>query len=400
MKYLAVLGRLSKISLAELEANFSEVKEILPGKLAEFDLRFSESSSALQIPEILRFGGSLKFAERLEVSPLEFLKNLPEGKITLGVSDYSKGASARKSGGEALKLKKILGRLGRSVRVIPNKEAVLSTATSHHNQIAEKKNHVELIKFEKNYYSVIGVQNISEYAKRDQARPARDAKVGMLPPKLAQILINLNGLSASDSEGKLALRILDPFCGTGVVLQEAILEGFEVFGTDLSERMIKYSEKNLEWLASGEFKGEVSRKKIGELVRSACLATGDAREFSWKNFKSGVKIDAVAAEVYLGRPMSNPPAEIKLREEKETTREIILGFLKNLAPQIQAGTSVCLAIPAWLRENGSYSRLNILDEIGELGYNLVKFKSATQRDLLYYREGQVVAREIISLRKK
>ena len=376
MKYLAVLGRLPKLSLAELEAQFSEVTEILDGKLAEF----SELGSALCVPEISRFGGSLKFGEKLESSPLEFLKALPEGKITLGVSDYSRGASARKSLAEALKLKKILARQGRSVRVIPNKEAILSTATSHHNQIAEKKNHVELIKFGKNYYRVIGVQNISEYAKRDQVRPARDAKVGMLPPKLAQILINLNG------ELPAGARVLDPFCGTGVVLQEATLDGFKALGTDLSEKMVDYSKRNLEWLAA--LKGLKAEFK---------LAQGDARDFDWTEMS---KVDAVAAEVYLGSPMSKPPAEIKLREEKEKTREIILGFLKNLSGQVVAGTPVTLAIPAWLRETGEYSRLNILDEIERLGYNLVKFKSATQDDLIYFREGQIVAREIISLRKK
>ena len=98
--------------------------------------------------------------------------------------------------------------------------------------------------------------------------------------------------------------------------------------------------------------------------------------------------------------MSKSPAEIKLREEKENCRAIILGFLKNLSGQVEAGTPVTLAIPAWLRGTGEYSRLNILDEIEKLGYNLVKFKSASQRDLLYFREGQIVAREIISLRKK
>ena len=387
MKYLAVLGRLPKLSLAELEAQFSEVTEILEGRLAEFNWsgseKLSELGSALCVPEISRFGGSLKFGEKLESSPLEFLKALPEGTITLGVSDYSRGASGRKSLAEALKLKKILARQGRSVRVIPNKEAILSTATSHHNQIAEKKNHVELIKFGKNYYRVIGVQNISEYAKRDQARPARDAKVGMLPPKLAQILINLNG------KLPVGARVLDPFCGTGVVLQEASLMGYGVLGTDLSEKMVDYSKRNLEWLVS--LKGLKVEFK---------LAQGDAREVDWKKELKTSQIDAVAAEVYLGSPMSKPPAEIKLREEKEKTREIILGFLKNLSGQVVAGTPVTLAIPAWLRETGEYSRLNILDEIERLGYNLVKFKSATQDDLIYFREGQIVAREIISLRKK
>ena len=77
-----------------------------------------------------------------------------------------------------------------------------------------------------------------------------------------------------------------------------------------------------------------------------------------------------------------------------------MGFLKNLAKQIKSGTPVVLGVPAWLRPDGSYSRLNLLDEIEKLGYNVKRFKTASQSDLLYHREGQIVAREIIVLRKK
>ena len=235
MKYLAVLGRQPLISLAELESLFKKVQPIAPN-LATF-----ESSKK---PDINRLGGSLKLAEFLETTPLDFLQNQPEGKITLGLSDYSPRATARATGAEALKLKKILVRHNRSVRVVPNANAVLSTATSHNNHLGEKPGKVELIKFGKDYFVSIGTQNITAYAKRDQARPARDAKVGMLPPKLAQILINLCGDLSQNS------RLLDPFCGTGVVLQEAWLMGYRPYGTDLSERMVEYSKKNLKWLAA------------------------------------------------------------------------------------------------------------------------------------------------------
>lgn len=71
-----------------------------------------------------------------------------------------------------------------------------------------------------------------------------------------------------------------------------------------------------------------------------------------------------------------------------------------------------MAVPAWLRPDGHYQRLGLfgrtgvefsrenLDEINELGYNVVKYKNLSTADLLYHREGQVVAREIIVLRKK
>lgn len=345
MKYLAVLGRQPEISIAELEAS-------------DF------------CTDINRLGGTQKLAAKLEEKPLDFLRKLPDGKITLGVSDYSERASKKSATLEALKLKKILVRHGRSVRVVENKDAVLSTATSLHNGLSGKNERkVELIKVNDEWYKVIGVQDIDAYAKRDQARPARDAKVGMLPPKLAQILINLCGPLPEDAT------ILDPFCGTGVVLQEALLMGYRAYGTDISERMIEYSEKNLKHFNFENYKLEV----------------GDAMDHKWNE-----NIDAVACEGYLGRPMSNIPPEIKLKTEKQECSRIILGFLQNLETQIKSDTPIVIAAPAWLREDGSYSRLEILDEILKMGYNV---NNKTLEGLLYARVGQVVARDIIILRK-
>ncbi len=395
MRYLAILGRQPDISLAELSALFSRVT-LVSDNIATF--------SSNTTPSIARLGGILKLAIPLTETPLEYLTSLPEGKITLGVSDYSPHTSARKAQGEALKLKKILSRHGRSVRVVENKTAAISTATSLHNGLSgSKTNKVELILNNKEWWRVVGVQDIDAYAKRDQARPARDAKVGMLPPKLAQILINLCGPLPEGS------RILDPFCGTGVVLQEALLMGYSAYGTDLNPRMIDYSKKNLEWLQEDEsshFSGtgrplpssRGSRPASRPLPPNAPekdlirLSEGDATSFSWD-----LPIDAVACECYLGQPMSQPPVEIKLKSEKQECSSIILGFLKNLSSQIKSGTPVVIAIPAWLRPDGSYHRMNLVDEIKDMGYNVT---SNSRRGLLYYREGQIVARDIIILRKK
>ena len=241
-------------------------------------------------------------------------------------------------------------------------------------------------------YLSLGTQNITAYTERDQARPARDAKVGMLPPKLAQILINLCGPLPEGA------RILDPFCGTGVVLQEAAIMGYIPYGTDLSERMIEFSKKNLNWLFNErnskrfKIKPELILKKDAILDK---LAVGDATTFQWEG-----QIDAVAFESYLGAPMSKPPVDIKFKTEKAKCREIALGFLKNITPLIKSGTPIVMAVPAWLRETGKYAHMNVLDEIQEMGYNFEKFQDLSQSDLLYFREGQIVAREIIVIRKR
>ncbi|MBR3132385.1 methyltransferase domain-containing protein [Candidatus Saccharibacteria bacterium] len=365
MIYLAILGRQPEISIAELEALFSHVKKI--------DLSLAEFESKTP-PNIDRLGGSLKIAEKLAISPLELFKDLPNGKITIGLSDFSHHASKKSASSEALKLKKILVRHGRSVRVVENKTSVLSTATSLHNGLSGKNpRKIELIKVDNDWYRVIGIQDIDAYTKRDQARPARDAKVGMLPPKLAQVLINLCGPLKPGST------VLDPFCGTGVVLQEALLMDYRAYGTDINPRMVEYSEKNLKWLPHPEKK-------------SFQVTVGDATIIQWQT-----PIDAVACEGYLGKPFSKIPPIIELKEQIEICQTIILDFLNNLSKQINPHTPVVIAIPAWLREDGEYQRLEVVDKISDMGYNV---NNKTREGLLYCREGQIVARDILILRKK
>lgn len=374
---MAVLGRQPEISVAELEALGFLVREVVQrgeawlAKVEIEEMRFDPA----------RLGGTMKLAATLTQNPLDYLAKMPEGKITFGVSDYSSRAIARTALAEALKWKRILVRHGRSVRIVDNKNNVLSSATVLHNGLAGKNERkVELVRLDGEWYRTIMVQDIDAYSRRDQARPARDAKVGMLPPKLAQILINLCGLLPEGA------RILDPFCGTGVVLQEAVLMGYRAYGTDLSERMVEYSEKNLAWLRLPRH----PENGIFEVVR------GDATKFRWEP-----PIDAVACESYLGVPMSQIPGEMKLKEQKQECRTIILGFLKNLAGQIAPGTPVVVAMPAWRRrsdegEKSGFARLNILDEIQKLGYNV---NNKSREGLFYCRSNQIVARDIIILRK-
>ncbi|MBQ3325710.1 hypothetical protein IJG79_00970 [Candidatus Saccharibacteria bacterium] len=390
MDYLAVLGRQKNISLAELESLFDKILVLSP-KLATFKLtKYSPVNKAGE-PDINRLGGVMKLAKEIK-NPLEYIINDIKssnynGKIIIGVSDYSKKSSSKTSQRWALDLKaklkktEVIPDKKLSVRILANKNADLSTATVYHNHLCSKPGHFEIIHFNNRWFVGIGVQDINAYTARDQARPARDTKVGMLPPKLAQILINLCGPLPKNAT------VLDPFCGTGVVLQEAYLMGYRPYGTDLSERMVDYSLRNLTWIAKNH--QQESTQNLSN------ISVGDATNYTWNQ-----PIDAVACEGYLGPPMSLTPTDIKLKVAKQECKTIILGFLKNILPQITSGTPIVMAIPAWLRPDGHYQRLNILDEIESMGYNVIKYNNLSQRDLLYYRDGQVVAREIIVLRKK
>jgi putative RNA methyltransferase MTH_724 len=394
MKYVAIAGRQPLISLAEIQALYDKTARLVGKKLVFFEI--DEDVEENISPDINRLGGSLKIGRFFDTDFSKLAKFLttahPEGKITLGISDFSKQKKSGLAKQKSMELKRSLARVGRSVRVITSNEPEISSATAHHNQLGEKAGCFEIFLIDREIYLSLGTQNITAYTERDQARPARDAKVGMLPPKLAQILINLCGKLPEGA------RVLDPFCGTGVVLQEAAIMGYVPYGTDLNERMVEYSKKNLSWLFNE--RNQKRFKILPDLIQKKdqilnAISVGDATNFTWEG-----KIDAVAFEGYLGAPMSKPPVDIKFKTEKAKCREIAVGFLKNITPQIKSGTPVVMALPAWLRENGKYAGLNILDEIQEMGYNFEKFQDLSQSDLLYYREGQIVAREIIVIRKR
>ena len=222
-------------------------------------------------------------------------------------------------------------------------------------------------------------------------RPARDARVGMLPPKLAQIILNLAigplerkvsaDLKLEPAQALSKIRVLDPFCGTGVILQEALLVGCSVMGTDIDERMVEYSRTNLQWLVGHypDLEGQVDIEKA------------DAINHVWPRFS------AVATETYLGRPLTQLPPSDKLDQIISDTNTVIKKFLLNLKDQLKPGQRLCLAVPAWRRPNGELIPLPCIAKLTEMGYNYVDLETVAASELVYFRENQVVARQLIIL---
>lgn len=388
--YIALLGRQPELSVAELERLYGDVSWV-----SSHAALFSPSSSF----DIQRLGGTQKAGRVVAQIPgsdwrkitdtivKHYLAAWPErtGKITLGLSAYDFPVSPREVQKIGLTLKGKLKQSGVSLRLIPNQEIALSTATSHHNKLGLADNKVELFIIKGSKITIIaesvGAQNISALAARDQGRPRRDAFVGMLPPKLAQMMINFAGLDSA-----AAPRILDPFCGTGVLLQEAALLGYSVYGTDLSEKMVRYSRDNLNWLEE-HMRME---KKIDWYLHE-----GDAMTTTWQS-----PVDAVVAETYLGQPFSAPPSPAKLTEVRGNCNHIISSFLTNLAPQLASGTPVVLAVPAWRAKDGTLTHLPLTEDVSKLGFERIELKTVDTHALIYFRPDQVVARELLLLRKR
>ena len=384
--HIAILGRQPALGMAELEQLygstavrwFSDSTAIIDSPAFDFE-RLGGTQKAGRVVSELR--GDWRQVSMKLVSAYTQAWADHEGKITLGISAYGFKTTPRDVQKTGIILKGKLKERGVSLRLIPNADTALSSATSHHNKLGLSDNHVELIIVRgANGAAIIaesvGAQNITALAARDQGRPKRDAFVGMLPPKLARMMVNLAPVKAG--------RILDPFCGTGVLLQEAALLGYDVYGTDLVPKMVQFTKANLDWLIDTH-----------HVTPGVTLDVGDAMTYHWRT-----PVDAVACEAYLGQPFSAPPSPGKLTEVRGNCNHIISEFLRNIAPQLSPGTPLCIAVPAWRDSTGRFTHLPLVDSVGSLGYNRTTLRHVRNDQLLYYREDQVVARELLLLTRR
>lgn len=395
MSLIAILGRQPEIAIAELESllGSDNITRIFKPCFAEINADFSSSWAN-------KLGGSIKIVEVFEsVNTTDWrtiekiiidtaAKNeseAPSGKLTIGISAYGLNTSKTQLQYTAINLKKQLKKSGRSIRLVPNTESNMNSAQVLHNKLTSERGW-DLCAIRDGQKTILGKtvwsQDIEAYTKRDQARPMRDTRVGMLPPKLAQIIVNL---AVTDQPEDKEIFVLDPFCGTGVILQEAALMGYSVYGTDLEPRMVQYSIDNLSWL-----------KNRFDVDFYARVEVGDVTSTKWNNPK---ELSAVACETYLGAPMAGKVTLEYIEKERSKVQKLLKQALINISDQISPGTRCCFAVPAWFFEKRTIT-LPLIDQITDMGYNLVSFRHTSRASMIYHREDQVVGRQLITCIKK
>jgi tRNA G10 N-methylase Trm11 len=131
------------------------------------------------------------------------------------------------------------------------------------------------------------VHNPFEFQKRDVGKPVQ-RKIFAIPPRLARIMINL----AACTEGQV---LLDPFCGVGTILQEALLSKAKVIGVDINRWCVEAARRNMEWL-KGEYALENAEYRVLQ---------GDVRKLSQKI--GWEQVDCIATEPDLGPALRQVP---------------------------------------------------------------------------------------------
>lgn len=387
-----VLGRQPEISLAELQAVYRRTPKLLAGHLAGLDIKQETAlATAKDLGSIVKVAELISDSFALDADSIarltHHLFSQTTGKITLGVSYYGSSAKSNLTANFSRAMRASLEQSGHSVRLVPSEQATLSTATVLHNKLAignPKKVELLLTPAPGSHRLVVAktiyVQDIGAYTLRDRGRPRRDTRNGMLPPKLAQTMINL---ARGACQLTRPTNLLDPFCGTGVILQEAGLMGLTTYGSDNNPRMIDYAQTNLDWLA-----------RRYQLASRSRLTIADATDFSWQQWLAPDRLELITSETYLGRPYTSPPHLSELKSNLHDCNVIIGKFIANLSPQLPSGAGICLGVPAWyIRDH-----IHHLPCLAELPRHKLR-SITTGANLIYHRPDQVVGRELLVLQK-
>jgi tRNA G10 N-methylase Trm11 len=215
----------------------------------------------------------------------------------------------------------------------------------------------------------------------------------MLPPKLAEIMINLSGAGAVDAvsgakggggekEGNIV--VYDPFCGSGTILTEAMLMGIRsLIGSDISAKAVDDTKSNIAWV----------RDKFN-LPETGCrLFKKSAIELS--KFIPPQSVDAIVTEPYLGPQRGS----VDIGKVKRELEKLYSDALREFGKVLKSDGRVVMVWPMFLIAHNS--------KIITLDFNLsdftivkpeIKIPGITERGTyIYGREGQKVWREIVVL---
>lgn len=409
-KYFFVLGRNFDLSKTEIITllnilNFNP-KIILISK----EVLIIETAEKMDAENLLKtLGGTIKIGEILENYPTdEFIKNYKTllidinllsqlfdpslQKLTFGFSFY-KNDTAENINQIYPPIMKLLPEikhfLGQSYKVnfFKSHERYISSVSVNKNKLLTDGFELIIITTEKEVFlgKTLSVQDFEDYSFRDYQRPERDMNEGIMPPKLAKIMINLSGADKNQA-------ILDPFCGNGTIIQELILLGFKnIIGSDFSKDQVLKTIENIDWL----FEKYQNLKK---------------QEFNIKIFESDVKIlknkvaensiDAIITEPFLGSSNLKHFSPERVEEEIRTLEKLYFSAFLEFKKILKSDGKIVIIFPVF-KSGGKEHFLNILPQILRLGFSIKDLQSeVTPRgSIIYSRPNQLVNREIFVYEK-
>ena len=295
--------------------------------------------------------------------PVDEIFKMPENRIVFGVSIYSENQCFSRFSWEIQRFlgthfkKELASKDIRSKFMgLPKtrKQPQLTHVEVLKKKLIEDSAEILLCIDEQQAYlaKTIAVHNPFEFQKRDIDRPIQ-RKIFSIPPRLAKIMVNLSGCQSGKT-------FLDPFCGVGTILQEAMLTRAEVIGLDNNPWCVKAAEKNLEWI----------RDQYGLKTAKYRVLLGNSRKLT--NHVDVENIDCIATEPDLGPALRHLPTEHYAEEIVNRLRPMYYDFLEESFKVLKSKGKLVLVTPLVKTRSERPATLKIEERAEAIGFQIVR----------------------------
>jgi len=184
------------------------------------------------------------------------------------------------------------------------------------------------------------VHNPFDFQKRDVGKPVQ-RKIFAIPPRLARIVL------------------LDPFCGVGTILQEALLAKAKVVGVDINWWCVEAAKRNMDWLKS-EYSLENAEFRVLQ---------GDVYRLSRK---IGLEqVDCIATEPDLGPAMRQVPTTSYAMRIVEKLGPLYSGLLEEAYKVLKKDGRLVLVSPFIKTRSGTPVTMSVEEKAVETGFERI-----------------------------
>jgi hypothetical protein len=416
--YCAFVGHQPHVSFAELAAC---IPDLTVERWVNKQMLLFATSKDLTQADLQAWGGTWLLAKRIESASTLSLTDVPQllgnacqsiqGKVTFSIRSI--GLTLRAHHDLYRTCKEELRRRGQPSRYIGTERRPTATILLHQDGIVDSTHGCELVLLQEGEEDertlwvgrTVAVQNPESYTERDIGKPARDSRVGMLPPKLAQVLLNLGAwllqeqTKRSGSKATAAgmpIVVYDPFCGSGVVLMEAMLRGWHVLGSDASVKAVNATLRNIEWLRK-------EQKIPKKMVESEVWKHDIIKPFALTEHTK-LRPQCIVTETMLGPAFTKRPTIKEAQKCRTQCDALQTAFFKNVAAAFP-GAPLALTFPVWFASSGPVFLEKVWAAADAAGLKPalppgVAFSHPGRVSLLYSRPDQFVGREIVLFRLK
>ncbi len=245
------------------------------------------------------------------------------------------------------------------------------------------------------------VQGIDFWSALDYEKPHRDMQIGMLPSKLARIMLNLAHLPSEEAG------FWDPFCGLGTIIMQGQLLDVYSYGSDINKNAVLMAQENVEWLKERGFVKELKYNIFKHDIKKNPLSNKILRDIAGHG-----KFDAIVTEPYLGEPRTKPFTTHKQAAAAwAKLKPLYRAFLRNVSYLLNPGGRVVFVVPMFKikstksfgnnKRNGQRKKVPEFwyapkPEINKNRWHIHKFNTGP---LVWKRPRSVVARQIVVISK-